>query len=173
MNTQRQSPAQGENAASAAARPTRRSPRPRPLILLVEDDLHDGEIYGKTLWYNGFDVVHAEDGEKALDLARRHIPDLVLVDLLLPRMNGIELCRQLRQDPNLRDVPMIALTGRAESEYGLLARDAGCSGYLEKPIGPFAVLKAVEKAIGRAPSPGDDVPRGEDVPGGKYVPGVG
>lgn len=140
------------------ARSTDSQGRARPLVLLAEDDLHDGEIYGKTLWYNGFDVLHGADGEAALDLARRHTPDLVLVDLLLPKMNGIELCRHLREEPAIADVPIIALTARSEREYGLLARDAGCSDYLEKPIGPLAVLAAVEKAIGRAPLPGEEVP---------------
>lgn len=140
------------------ARPRDRHGRARPLVLLAEDDQHDGEIYGKTLWYNGYDVLHAADGEVALDLARRHTPDLIIVDLLLPKMNGIEVCRQLGEDPAVADVPIIALTARAEREFGLLARDAGCSDYLEKPIGPFAVLAAVEKAIGRAPSPGEDLP---------------
>jgi CheY-like chemotaxis protein len=140
---------------AAPRRPTR-TPRTRPLILLAEDDAHDSEIYGKTLWYNGYDVIHGGDGEAALELARRHAPDLVLVDLLLPRINGIDLCRQLRAEPSLRDIPLIALTARAEQEFGLLARDAGCSGYLEKPIGPFAVLEAVERMIGRAPPPVED-----------------
>jgi CheY-like chemotaxis protein len=140
------------------ARPPDPKDRARPLVLLAEDDQHDGEIYGKTLWYNGYDVLHAADGEAALDLARRHTPDLIIVDLLLPKMNGIELCRRLREEPGFEDVPTIALTARAEREFGLLARDAGCTDYLEKPIGPFAVLAAVEKAIGRAPSPGEDLP---------------
>jgi CheY-like chemotaxis protein len=160
MSTQqRPGDARRPHPPTPAARRPSRSRRARPLVLLAEDDLHDSEIYGKTLWYNGFDVIYAEDGPTALELARRHTPDLVLVDLLLPRMNGIDVCRQLRAEPRLRDVPVIALTARAEGEFGLLARDAGCSGYLEKPIGPFAVLEAVEQVIGRAPPPGqDDVP---------------
>lgn len=153
MTQQRHHDTRRPDRPSAASRRPARTPRARPLILLAEDDVHDSEIYGKTLWYNGYDVLHAGDGEAALELARRQAPDLVLVDLLLPRMNGIDLCRQLREEPSLRDVPLVALTARAEREFGLLARDAGCSGYLEKPIGPFAVLEAVERMIGRAPPP--------------------
>jgi two-component system, OmpR family, alkaline phosphatase synthesis response regulator PhoP len=158
MSTQQRNPiARRSYRAPASSRRPTRPARSRPLVLLAEDDVHDGEIYGKTLWYNGYDVLHAEDGKEALDLALRHTPDLILVDLLLPRLNGIDLCRRLRQERSLRDVPLIALTARAEREFGLLARDAGCTGYLEKPIGPFAVLAAVERAIGRAPAPGEDV----------------
>jgi CheY-like chemotaxis protein len=156
LTQQRHNDTRRPNQPGAASRRPARTPRTRPLILLAEDDVHDSEIYGKTLWYNGYDVIHGGDGEAALELARRHAPDLVLVDLLLPRMNGIDLCRQLRDDPAFRDVPLIALTARAEREFGLLARDAGCSGYLEKPIGPFAVLEAVERMIGRAPPPVED-----------------
>lgn len=157
MSTQkRPGDARRPHPPTTASRRPPRSPRARPLVLLAEDDIHDSEIYGKTLWYNGFDVIYAEDGEAALELARDHTPDLVLVDLLLPGMNGIDVCRQLQAEPRLRDIPLIALTARAEEEFGLLARDAGCSGYLEKPIGPFAVLEAVEQVIGRAPPPGED-----------------
>jgi two-component system, OmpR family, phosphate regulon response regulator PhoB len=131
------------------------SQRSRPLILLVEDDPNDREIYGKTLWYNGFDVVEGDDGKAALGLAREHVPDLVVVDLLLPGLNGIEVCRRLKADPVTAEIPVIALTARSEREFGLLAQDAGVMSYLEKPIGPLQVLKAVEAVVGRPP-PVDD-----------------
>lgn len=130
----------------------------RALILLVEDDPHDREIYGKVLWYNGFDVVYGSDGHEAVALARRHVPDLVLVDLLLPGLNGIEACRRIRGDPATAHVPVVALTARPEEEFGLLARDAGCLRYLEKPVSPIEVLKEVESLIGQPP-PAGDAPR--------------
>jgi DNA-binding response OmpR family regulator len=131
--------------------------RYRPLVLLVEDDPEDREMYGKTLWYNGFDVLEGGDGEAAVALARKHAPDLVLVDLLLPKLNGIEVCRELKSDAATKDIPVIALTARSEGEFGLLARDAGCVDFLEKPIGPLSVLKAVESVVGRAPPAGEGV----------------
>lgn len=127
----------------------------RPLILLAEDDPHDREIYGRVLWYNGFDVVYASNGHEAVALAIRHVPDLVLVDLLLPGLNGIEACRQIRANPATAHVPVIALTARPEREFGLLARDAGCLRYLEKPVSPVDVLKEVESLIGQPPPAGD------------------
>jgi hypothetical protein len=70
MSTQqRPGDARRPHPPMTAARRPPRSPRARPLVLLAEDDLHDSEIYGKTLWYNGFDVIYAEDGEAALELA--------------------------------------------------------------------------------------------------------
>jgi CheY-like chemotaxis protein len=132
--------------------------RYRPLVLLVEDDPHDLEIYGKTLWYNGFDLVQGSSGEEAVKLAREHAPDLILVDLVMPGMNGIEACRRIRSDPTLEGVPILALTARPRREFGPLARHAGFDGYLEKPIGPLSVLRAVEELVGRAPPAGEDDP---------------
>lgn len=130
--------------------------RTRQLVLLVEDDPNDLHLYGTMLWYNGFDVLEARDGESAITLAGQHRPDLVLLDILLPDMTGIEVSQQIRKtDP---DVPLVALTARARSDFEPLARKAGCVDYLEKPIGPLSVLHAVEDILGRAPSPGDDDP---------------
>jgi two-component system response regulator ResD len=128
--------------------------RSRQLVLLAEDDPHDLDIYGRTLWYNGFDVLEAADGERALELARLHKPDLVLVDLLLPGLTGIEVCRRIREDGLAS--PVIALTARAREDFGDIAREAGCIDYLEKPVGPLDVLRTVERVIGRPPPPGDD-----------------
>lgn len=149
---------QGDRAAVRSGGAGRRSWEPerrRPLVLLVEDDPADRQMYGKALWYNGFDVIEGEDGEEAVALAMEHVPDLVLVDLLLPGLNGIEVCRRLKEDPETAEIPVIALTARAEWEFGLLARDAGCLRYLEKPIGPLKVLKAVEDVVGRPPPSGE------------------
>jgi CheY-like chemotaxis protein len=135
----------------------RRKPtRARPLILVAEDDPDDLRLYSMVLWYNGFDVVTAADGESAVALALEHRPDLVLVDLLLPKLTGIGVCKRLRAQE--MDVPMVALTGRSERDFGDAARQAGCVGYLEKPIGPVDVLHYVEDAVGRPPPPGEDDP---------------
>jgi DNA-binding response OmpR family regulator len=128
--------------------------RTRQLVLLVEDDPNDLRMYGMALWYNGFDVLEAADGESGVSLAREHHPDLVLVDLLLPKLTGIEVCRRIRKSG--LDVPVIALTARAQREFGDVAREAGCMDYLEKPISPLQLLHVVEHVIGRAPPSGED-----------------
>jgi CheY-like chemotaxis protein len=155
-----------DRAGTPGSGPSGRRPRGptsgryRPLVLLVEDDPNDREIYGKTLWYNGFDVIQGESGEEAVALAREHAPDVILVDLLLPGMNGIEACRRIKEDPATAGVPVLALTARSEREFGLLARDAGCAGFLEKPIGPLDVLHVVEDMVGRPPPAGQEVEAG-------------
>lgn len=125
--------------------------RDRQVVLVVEDDPDDWEIYGKILWYNGFDVLCAADGVEGLKLAREYRPDLILLDLGLPEMTGMELCRQLKQGPAASDVPIIVLSAQPEAEYGEEARREGCTGYLEKPRSPVDVLHAVEDVIGPAP----------------------
>jgi putative two-component system response regulator len=129
--------------------------RDRQLVLVVEDDPNDWEIYGKILWYNGFDVLCAADGVTALKLAREYLPDLILLDLGLPGMSGLELCRELKQGPTASDVPVIVLSAQPEAEYGEEARRGGCTRYLEKPQSPVDVLHAVEDVIG-PPPPGAD-----------------
>lgn len=125
--------------------------RERPLVLVVEDDRHDWEIYGKILWYNGFDVLCAADGVTGLRLARERRPDLVLLDLALPEMDGLELCRRLKQPASTPAVPVVVLSARSRARFGEEARGAGCDRYLEKPQSPLQVLHEVEKVIGPAP----------------------
>jgi CheY-like chemotaxis protein len=150
-----------------SGRPGRTGPEPghrwkptraRPLILVAEGDPADLRLYSKVLWYNGFDVMTAGDGEEAVARALEHRPDLVLVDLLLPGLTGIGVCERLRAR-GLK-APIVVLTARAEREFGHLARQAGCVGYLEKPISPLDVLHYVEDMVGRPPPPGED-----DAPG--------
>lgn len=129
--------------------------RKRQLVLVAEDEHHDWLIYGKLLWYNGFDVLHAEDGDEGLRLAREHKPDLVLADLMLPGLNGIDLCREIKHDPATSHIPVIMLTARRAAEYGSRATSAGCECFLEKPIGPVEVLHEVERRVGRPPPPVD------------------
>lgn len=149
MNAARDIDGRRESAELPGSRAARSDAR--PIVLLVEDDPHDREIYGKTLWYNGFEVLEGEDGEEALSLAREYQPDLVILDLLLPKLNGLEVCRRLKADAATAGLPVLALTARSEREFGLLARHAGCLNYIEKPVSPFQVLQEVEAIVGRAP----------------------
>jgi CheY-like chemotaxis protein len=127
----------------------------RPLVLVVEDDPHDWEIYGKILWYNGYDVMYAAEGEEGYALALEHRPDLILLDLIMPKLDGIALCERLKKHPETAAIPIVVLSGRPYRELGAAAEQAGCAVYLEKPVGPVNVLHKVEELIGRAPSPGE------------------
>jgi len=135
--------------------PTGGAASERPLVLVVEDSEHDWRMYGKILWYNGFDVLHAASAEEGLRLAHRFAPDVVLLDIKLgPGQDGIELCAELKSDPATSRPPVIALTACAEAQYGEAAREAGFLAYLEKPVGPLDVLNRICELVGRPPQPG-------------------
>jgi len=129
----------------------------RKLVLVIDDNDAERELYGRLLWYNGFDVAYAETGEKGLDLARRQQPDLVLLDMMLPGIDGLEVCGKLKGDESASRVPVVALSGRSVRDLGPAAIGLGCARYLEKPISPLEVLYEVEQLIGRPPSPGEDL----------------
>src|SRR5688572_32389545 len=133
--------------------------RERKMVLLIEDNPAEREMYGKLLWYNGFDVVFAQDGEEGLRLASAEAPDLVLTDLGLPDIDGIDVCRQLKREAATAATPVVALSARAQAQAGKRAMLAGCVDYLEKPISPYEVLKRIEQLIGRQPPPGTESDR--------------
>jgi CheY-like chemotaxis protein len=142
-------------ASVYAAMITIRSPVHRKVVLVIDDDHAERELYGRLLWYNGFDVSFAETGEDGLELATERRPDLVLLDMMLPGMDGLGVCETLKTDERTHDIPVLALSGRRENELGAAARRLGCENYLEKPISPVTVLHEVERLIGRQPPPGE------------------
>lgn len=121
----------------------------RQVVLLVEDVDADRDMYGGLLWYNGYEVIHAPDGETALSMALEHEPDLILLDIGLPgALDGIDVARRLRNAGF--DAPMVALTAYSEDDLGDAAREAGVSAFLEKPLDPFSVVREVVRRIGYA-----------------------
>jgi CheY-like chemotaxis protein len=141
-----------------------RSARERPLVLLVDDDPHDREIYGRILCYNGFDVVCADGGIAGMRLARTYVPDVVLLDIGLPDLHGLDLCSTLRTELDTSEIPVIALSAYAEKRMGEQARLAGCTRYIEKPASPVAVLHEIEQLVGKPPLAGEGTPPRMTVP---------
>ena len=115
-----------------------RAPRPkaRPAILLVEDYDDAREMYRDYLEYAGFDVQTARDGHEALEKARAVMPDLILMDLSLPGMDGWEATRVLKKDPATSHIVVVALSAHALAAEGERARLAGCDGFIAKPCLP-------------------------------------
>ena len=118
-----------------------------PVVLLVEDNLHNRPIFQGVLAHAGFHVVEAEDGAKALDLVAASLPDLILMDLSIPVVDGWECTRRLKADERTRGIPIIALTAHAMRGDEERARAAGCDGYLSKPISPRRVVEEVKRAL--------------------------
>lgn len=117
------------------------------VILLVEDNETDRQLYGRLLWYNGYSVLHAADGETAIALALESRPDLVLLDMVLEGpLTGLAVARRLREE-GVR-VPMVALSAKKREEFGSAIEEVGITSYLQKPIDPFAVVREVLRRIG-------------------------
>ena len=107
-----------------------------PLILLVEDYDDAREMYRDYLEFSGFRVETARDGREALDKARSLMPDLTLMDLSLPGIDGWEATRQLKSDPTTAHLTIVALSAHALAAEGERARVAGCDGFIAKPCLP-------------------------------------
>ena len=114
-----------------------------PRVLLVEDDCDTREMYSFYLSYSGLHVTEARTGRRALERAREECPDVVVTDIAMPEMDGLELSRRLRAEEPTHDVPIIAVSGQASDR----ARQAGADVVLEKPCDPDRLLHAIEDVL--------------------------
>lgn len=116
-------------------------------ILLVEDNEMNRDMLGRRLQRRGFEVVYAEDGEQALAQARAENPDIILMDLSLPVMDGWEATRRLKNDSEQADVPIVALTAHAMAQDEQKALDAGCDAFETKPVDFSSLLETIEGLV--------------------------
>lgn len=118
-----------------------------PLILVVEDFADAREMYRDYLEYCGFRVDTAADGREAIEKTRRILPDLVLMDLSLPAIDGWEATRQLKADPATAHIPIVALSAHALATEGERARHAGCDGFIAKPCLPPELVEQMTRYL--------------------------
>jgi CheY-like chemotaxis protein len=123
---------------------------PGPTVLIVEDNLDNRTIYRTILEHFGYEVLEAGDGEAGVRMARERLPDLVLMDISIPLIDGHEATRMLKADPATARIPVIALTAHAMPEDRILAAEAGCDAYLAKPAEPRRVAAEVQRLIALA-----------------------
>ena len=116
-------------------------------VLLVEDNPHNRKIFSGMLTHSGFNVIEAADGNAALQAVASTRPELILMDLSIPGVDGWECTRRLKADPNTRAIPIIALTAHAMRGDEERALAAGCDGYLAKPISPKKVVEEVKRYL--------------------------
>jgi CheY-like chemotaxis protein len=114
-----------------------------PRVLIADDSSDIRRLWQVWLTYSGFLVHEAGDGVEALALARRHRLDLILMDLHMPVMDGVEAIRQLRADPVTADVPILMVTAEGTDESVNRARQAGADAYLDKPVTPDELLQHI------------------------------
>jgi two-component system cell cycle response regulator DivK len=113
-------------------------------ILVVEDHEDNRRILRDMLTNAGYEVIEAENGEEALRAASAHYPDLILMDIQLPVIDGYESTRRLKADPEVRAIPVIVITSYALSGDEAKARAAGCDDYVTKPYSPRQVLAKIQ-----------------------------
>lgn len=129
------------------AKPAADEPDGSPLVLIVEDYEDAREMYAEYLQYAGFRVAEARNGMEALQIAQEKLPDVILMDLALPGMDGWEATRRLKSDERTRRIPVIAVTGHALSGHSDTARKAGCDAFVSKPCLPDALVLEVRKML--------------------------
>jgi CheY-like chemotaxis protein len=124
-----------------------KAPRPGPLVLVVDDFEDNRAMYTQFLVFEGFRVEEAANGQEALEKARACAPDVIVMDLSLPVMDGWEATRQLKHDPRTRRIPVVALTGHALGAQSQRAREAGCDAFLTKPCLPEALVAELRRML--------------------------
>jgi CheY-like chemotaxis protein len=117
-------------------------------VLLVEDNEDNLLIYSTILRHSGFTVLEARDGQAGIDMATSDLPGLILMDVSIPLIDGLEATRRLKADPKTKDIPIIALTAHALASDQQKAIEAGCDAYIAKPAEPRIVLNAVKQYLG-------------------------
>ena len=117
------------------------------LILIADDNEANRDILARRLEVHGYDLVMAADGEEALACARDKLPDLILLDIMMPKMDGLEVCRQLKADKSLPFIPIILVTARADTKDIVVGLDMGADEYLTKPVDQAALVARVRSIL--------------------------
>jgi CheY-like chemotaxis protein len=124
--------------------------RGEPSVLVVDDYADSRQMYAELLAYAGYRVAEARDGAEAIAMAHRILPDLIVMDLSLPVIDGWEATRRLKADERTRLIPVLALTGHAPeglAGHSEAARDAGCDAFLAKPCSPETLLEVIQEML--------------------------
>lgn len=117
-------------------------------ILIVEDNELNMKLFTDLLETSGYEIVGTRDGTEALGLARKHRPDLILMDIQLPEVSGLDVTRWIKEDDELSDIPVIAVTAFAMKGDEERIREGGCEAYISKPISIGRFLETVRHYLG-------------------------
>ena len=117
-------------------------------ILIVEDDELNMKLYNDILRVQGYVTLQTGDGREALKIAREHRPDLILMDIQLPNISGLEVTKILKEEASLKSIPVVAVTAYAMKGDEERIRQGGCEGYLAKPVSLANFLQTVEAFLG-------------------------
>ena len=117
-------------------------------VLIADDEPSMRALVRLTLKSHRFEILEAEDGEHALELARRELPDLLFLDWTMPRLSGLDVCRQLREEPATAELRVVMLTARTQDFDRLAATAVGVDDYITKPFSPLRLLEKVRETLG-------------------------
>lgn len=119
-------------------------------VLLVEDNEDNRIVYAMMLEYHGYTIIEATNGEDAIRLAGEESPDIILMDISIPGVDGWTATQRIKDDPATGDIPIVAVTAHALPEHRQRAEQLGCDGFLTKPCEPRRLLEEVQSLIGAA-----------------------
>src|SRR5437016_13624988 len=119
----------------------------RPIVLVVDDFADNREMYSEYLSFAGYDVIEARNGKEAIDAAQERLPDIIIMDLSLPVMDGWEATRRLKASDRTRGIPVVALTGHALAGHSKGAKEAGCDSFLAKPWPPDQLVAEIRRML--------------------------
>lgn len=139
-----------QETATSVDKPVAASPDTSKSVLIVEDNELNMKLFHDLLDAHGYRTIQTRNGLDALALAREHRPDLVLMDIQLPEVSGLEVTRWLKEDDELRNIPVVAVTAFAMKGDEERIRSGGCEAYVSKPISVMLFLETVRKYIGDA-----------------------
>ena len=119
-------------------------------VMIVEDNELNMKLFNDLLESRGYSIIQTRNGLEAMDLARAHRPDLILMDIQLPEVSGLEVTKWLKDDPDLKSIPVIAVTAFAMKGDEERIREGGCEAYLSKPISVGKFIETVRHFLGPA-----------------------
>ena len=122
-------------------------------VLIVEDNELNMKLFHDLLDAHGYRILQTKDGMEALDIAREHRPDLILMDIQLPEVSGLEVTKWLKEDQELRSIPVVAVTAFAMKGDEERIREGGCEAYLSKPISVGKFIETVRHFLGTEERP--------------------
>jgi two-component system alkaline phosphatase synthesis response regulator PhoP len=118
-------------------------------ILIAEDERDIRDLIKFTLGFAGYEVVDAMNGEEAVEIAKRELPDLILMDVRMPRKTGYEACAEIKSDPRLKDIPVIFLSAKGQDAEIQAGLQAGATEYLLKPFAPDQLTQRIQVVLSR------------------------
>ena len=135
-------------------------------VLIVDDDLETLRLVGLMLQRQGYEILIANSGKQALSIAKSDLPDLIVLDIMMPEMDGFQVSHMLRRDPVLSSIPILMFTAKTQLDDKVAGYDAGADDYLTKPVHPAELVAHIKALLTRTrnrPAPLPVVPRGHSV----------